>query len=116
MTRRRPPTGPATGLLVLAAGLGLAATLATAATGARVSQKNRTFEPRDVSVARGDTVEVLNDDGELLHHIYVSARGFEFDSGEQEPGAKVDIRFPAAGTYTVLCRIHPRMRLNVTVK
>ncbi len=87
-----------------------------AAAGPTVSQKERTFLPHQLEIARGDTVHVVNDDGELIHHAYVATAAYSFDSGEQEPGSITDIRFTVAGTYTVRCRIHPKMSLIVTVR
>jgi len=87
-----------------------------AAAGPTVSQKERTFQPHSLQIARGDTVHVLNDDGELIHHAYVVTDAYNFDSGEQEPGSITDIHFTVAGTFTVRCRIHPKMSLIVTVK
>lgn len=81
-----------------------------------VSQRERIFHPNQLDVSRGETVGVLNDDGELLHHAYVATDEFNFDSGEQEPGSTTDIRFTRTGTFTVRCRIHPKMALVVTVK
>jgi plastocyanin len=81
-----------------------------------VSQQERIFHPNRLEITRGDTVGVLNDDGELLHHAYVATDDFNFDSGEQQPGSTTDIRFTKAGTFTVRCRIHPKMALVVTVK
>ncbi len=80
-----------------------------------VTQANRKFQPQQIEVARGGTVRFVNDDGQLLHHIYSTSPAFSFDSGEQEPGKTVEERFPVAGTFTVLCGIHPKMRLLVTV-
>lgn len=80
-----------------------------------VSQRNRSFQPAAVTIGAGHVLRILNDDGELLHHVQVT-EGFRFDSGEQEPGRTIEIRFPGAGTYTVRCAIHPRMRLAVTVQ
>ena len=81
----------------------------------RVSQRHRAFDPLTLDINKGDTIEVVNDDGELQHHAYVKSPTFSFDSGEQDPGAKVDIVFPVAGNFTILCGIHPRMHLEVTV-
>ncbi len=100
---------------VAAAVLGLGLATAWAAT-VTVSQKDRVFQPGTVTINRGDTLRILNDDGELLHHAYVRTPQFSFDSGEQEPGSKTDVVFPVAGTFTVLCAIHPKMRMVVTVK
>jgi len=84
--------------------------------GPTVSQKERTFQPHQLLVARGEIVHIINDDGELIHHAYVGTEAFSFDSGEQEPGSVTNVRFNAPGTYTVRCRIHPKMSLVVTVR
>jgi plastocyanin len=81
-----------------------------------VTQQDRIFHPNRLEVDRGDTVDIVNDDGELLHHAYIATDEFSFDSGEQEPGTNTDIRFTKAGTFIVRCRIHPKMSLVVTVK
>jgi plastocyanin len=81
----------------------------------QASQKGQAFRPGDLSIKRGDTVEVANDDGDILHHAYVESATFSFDSGDQEPGAKVSITFPVSGTFNVLCGIHPRMKMRVQV-
>ena len=36
-----------------------------------VSQIGRAFKPVDLAIERGDTVQIVNDDGDLLHHIYL---------------------------------------------
>jgi plastocyanin len=81
-----------------------------------ISQKGREFHPGDIAIKRGETIEIVNDDGDLLHHAYVDSPKFSFDSGDQEPGSKTDITFPVAGDFDVLCAIHPKMRLAVHVK
>jgi len=80
-----------------------------------VSQKERMFLPGTLTIHKGDTIRIVNDDGDLLHHAYVESDTFNFDSGDQEPGSKTDITFPVAGTFTVLCGIHPKMKLVVEV-
>ncbi len=81
-----------------------------------VSQKGRAFQPSEISVKRGETVEIVNDDADLLHHLYLRSPGFSFDSGDQKPGAKFSVAFPQAGSFTVLCAIHPKMKLIVNVE
>lgn len=93
----------------------LGAWAAWAANVAVVTQSNRKFQPPEVEVARGSTVRFVNDDGTLLHHVYTTSPSFDFDSGEQEPGKAVEERFTVPGTFTVLCGIHPKMKLVVTV-
>ena len=94
-------------------GFGTAACFGLAAT---ISQKGRAFTPGEVTIPRGETVQILNDDGDLRHHVYVDSEKFAFDSGDQEPGSKTSIAFPIAGNFEVLCAIHPKMKLVVRVK
>ena len=114
MTMRRPRLPLAACGTVLASALG--AWAAWAADTATVTQANRKFQPQQIEVARGGTVRFVNDDGQLTHHIYTTSPAFDFDSGEQEPGKTVEERFTVPGTFTVLCGIHPKMRLVVTVR
>jgi plastocyanin len=72
-----------------------------------VSQKGRAFQPGELAIQRGETVQIVNDDGDLLHQAYLESNRFSFDSGDQEPGSRTDIIFPVSGTFTVLCGIHP---------
>jgi plastocyanin len=81
-----------------------------------VSQKGRNFNPNEVTIKRGEAVLIVNDDADLRHHLYVDSDKFNFDSGDQEPGSKTALTFPIAGTFDVLCAIHPKMKLVVEVK
>ncbi len=94
----------------------LGAWAASAAETAAVTQSKRMFQPQQVEVARGGTIRFVNDDGQLLHHVYTTSPIFSFDSGEQAPGQAIEERFNIAGTFIVLCGIHPKMRLAVTVR
>ena len=81
-----------------------------------ISQKGREFRPGTITIKKGDSVQVINDDADLRHHAYVDSDNFKFDSGDQEPGSKTNITFPVAGDFDVLCAIHPKMKLVVHVK
>jgi len=81
-----------------------------------ISQKGREFHPGEITVNRGDSVQIVNDDADLIHHAYIDSPKLAFDSGDQEPGSKTQITFSAAGDFNVLCAIHPKMRLLVHVK
>src|SRR4051812_31346198 len=59
-----------------------------------VSQIGQAFNPAQLTIKRGETVQILNDDGDLLHHVYLESSDFNFDSGDQGPGAKTAITFP----------------------
>ena len=92
--------------VVMAAGLVIGS--AVGATSHVILQKGREFQPSQIAMKRGDKLEFVNDDGDLLHHAYLKTDKFSFDSGDQEPGAKFDVVFPQAGDFTVLCAIHPK--------
>lgn len=81
-----------------------------------VSQKGRAFQPGFMTVKQGETLRIVNDDGDLLHHAYIDSPTFTFDSGDQEPGSKTDIVLSKAGVFNVLCGIHPKMKMVVTVE
>jgi plastocyanin len=81
-----------------------------------ISQKGREFRPGEVTVQRGASVQIVNDDADLRHHAYIDSDAFRFDSGDQEPGSKTNIVFSVAGDFEVLCAIHPKMKLDVHVK
>lgn len=80
-----------------------------------ISQKKRKYTPKDITINAGETVTVLNDDL-FLHHTYIKHPDMKFDSGSMEEGDQIDILFKQKGAYDVLCKIHPKMKLKVTVQ
>lgn len=116
-SRRRWPQRICIGGAVLAlAGVGAAIAMTGGTTAYRVTQKGRAFAPGAVTMRAGERIEIVNDDGELVHHAYLEHPDFGFDIGEQSPGSKSLVAFPTKGTFTVLCGIHPKMKLMVAVK
>jgi plastocyanin len=97
-------------------GLCLATLSATAfaATGTVISQQGRVFAPGEVDIKVGTTLRIDNDD-QVLHHVYIESPSLNYDSGEQPPGKTIQIKFDRAGTYVARCAIHPKMRLTVNV-
>lgn len=81
-----------------------------------VSQKGRRFGPETVSLRAGERVTIVNDDGDFVHHAYIEDPDYPYDSGDIEPGARAVVTFPKAGEFTVLCGIHPKMKLAVHVQ
>jgi plastocyanin len=81
-----------------------------------VSQKGREFHPGEITIKRGETIKIVNDDADLLHHAYIDSPTFSFDSGDQTPGTVTPITFTVAGNFNVLCAIHPKMLLVVHVQ
>lgn len=111
--RRLVAGGLVAGCLVCGGAVALAAVGGAAQ---RVTQKGRAFAPGTVALAAGGSVEIVNDDGDLVHHAYLEHPDFSFDTGEQAPGSRIVVAFPTKGSFTVLCGIHPKMKLAVTVK
>lgn len=105
------------GVVLLVATLLLCSSIGAALAAAihQVVQKNRRFAVEEIEIAVGDTIRFTNDDA-FLHQIYVTSPDFTFDSAEQPPGEVIEVRFPAAGAYVVLCHIHPKMHLTVNVR
>jgi len=105
------------GFQIVAASIGgLLAGAALALGPYQISQKNRKFQPGQITINRGEALRFINDDGELLHHAYLKSPEFQFDSGDQKPGSTFEVVFPVTGRFTVLCAIHPKMKLVVTVQ
>lgn len=105
--------------MVGAAGLGLiAAPLivdARAGEAVTISQKGRAYAPRAVTLKTGQELTILNDDM-FVHHAFVDHPDKVYDSGSMDEGESRSLWFETPGDYTVLCAIHPKMRLKVTVK
>ena len=108
---RRPLIVFAAAAVVIAAGTLVGLALPPYA----ISQKGRQFHPGEISIRHGETLQIVNDDGDLLHHAYTDSPKFAFDSGDQQPGTRTDITFQTPGDFEVLCAIHPKMRLVVHV-
>jgi plastocyanin len=106
-------------VVILLAVLGFAGAASWAAANSApylVSQRGRDFQPNKIVVKRGETVRIVNDDADLLHHAYIKSDKFNFDSNDMAPGSKVDIKFSVPGEFNVLCGIHPKMKLSVQVQ
>ncbi len=101
--------------LILLACLLQPVVVAIAASPVVINQAHRAFSTRELHIHSGDTIRFSNAD-DFIHHLFVKAAGFSFNSGEQEPGRNIDVPFPTAGTFDVRCEIHPRMVVSVTVE
>ncbi len=81
-----------------------------------ISQHNLRFSQPKISIQQGDTVTFSNDD-DVTHNISVRSgdEGDTEDLGLQKPKISVSHRFDQKGVYSVVCSIHPKMRLMVSV-
>jgi plastocyanin len=80
-----------------------------------VHQKGRQFSVETMTVAKGEQVVFLNDDT-VPHNIMSTTPDNAFDLGSQMPGSSTPVSFDKAGDVAVLCAIHPRMHLVITVQ
>jgi plastocyanin len=88
--------------------------------GTEVSMQNIQFDPAELSIAPGDTVTWVNDEG-VPHDVQkTGGPGPEFSSGPEggmSEGDTFEHTFEDAGTYEYVCRVHaPGMAGTVTVK
>jgi plastocyanin len=79
-----------------------------------ITQKGRMFSSESVSVKKGESLTFVNDDT-VPHNIISTSKGNEFNLGSQSPGASTDVTFKEAGDVQVICAIHPRMKMMVSV-
>lgn len=76
----------------------------------KVAMTQFCFEPGVVTIAPGETMEIVNDDP-MLHNIY----GPGWFHGDLRPGEVMSRTFDQAGTYTFACTLHPGMTGAVVV-
>lgn len=96
--------------------LGLAVAGAAIAGGiTNIDQKGLTFSSPSVTVAKGDILNFTNSDT-TSHNITISGDGVSLNSGLQQPGVAFKAPMMKEGTYQVVCGIHPKMKMTVTVK
>ncbi len=80
-----------------------------------ISQKNRRFAPTQIKIQPGDVVVFQNDDL-TDHHIMVRKGPSEFSSRLLQRGASFEVTLEQEGTWTIGCRIHPRMRMKIRAR
>jgi plastocyanin len=80
-----------------------------------VVQKDRAFQPAEITIDRGDHVVFKNGDA-IAHNVISMTPGNDFDLKLQKPGEDKAMRFDTPGTVAIGCDLHPRMALTVTVK
>jgi plastocyanin len=79
-----------------------------------VRQNGRKFSVQEITVGREEPVVFVNDDT-VPHNVMSTSQDNAFDLGAQAPGTETPVRFTIAGTVVVVCAIHPRMRMTITV-
>jgi len=88
---------------VLGAGCGSSADPAPVATTQVTMAKSYRFDPKTIEVDAGATVTWTNDDN-FTHTVHVDG----MEDHKVEPGDRVSISFPSAGTFHYVCTLHRR--------
>lgn len=94
---------------------GIALSAGASAAEYKVTQKGKKFSPATLNIRVGDTVNFINDD-KHRHNVYSRSAGHKFNIKKQKPGDSNSRTFDKAGSITVKCAIHPKMRLTINVK
>ncbi|QKW10460.1 cupredoxin domain-containing protein [Streptomyces sp. NA04227] len=81
----------------------------------RITIKNFTFEPDDLTVRPGQKVTVVNEDS--TSHTVTATGDKAFDTGTIDAGETATFTAPdKAGKYAYLCTIHQQMKGSLTVR
>ena len=100
-------------LLVLA--LSLAAAGPSLAAEHVVSQKNKSFSVKKLTVNVGDSVRFQNDDP-FAHNIFSLSDTKSFDLGSYGQGLSKSVLMDKPGLIDVECAVHPDMKMTIEVK
>ncbi len=79
-----------------------------------VSIKDFQFSPLVLAIKAGDTVVWKNTDSVV--HQSKSDGAILWDSGAIQPGKSYSHVFPAPGSYTYACPVHPNMKATIIVR
>ncbi len=81
-----------------------------------VTQKGKKFAPGQIEIKVGDTITFVNAEKRLRHNVYSKDAGFKYVRVKmQKPGDKNSIVVKNAGTFTIQCALHPKMKMTVKV-
>lgn len=100
-------------VLMACAGLVIAG-VAWAAQEHTVTQKNKSFSVKKLTVKVGDTVKFVNDDS-FAHNVFSLSAAKSFDLGSFGNGGTKSVTFDKAGKVEVECAVHPDMLMDIEV-
>jgi len=102
-----------TAIVAIAAMAGV--TAAAQAAEFSVDQRDLRFEPAKLTIKAGDYVRFTDSD-RITHNItIVNPDGSSEDKGMSTFSQHIVVQFDKPGEYHVLCRIHPDMKMTITV-
>jgi plastocyanin len=73
-----------------------------------------TFEPAQLTVPAGTTVEFTNEDS--TPHTATSKQSGAFETGSIDTGKSAKVTLEEPGTYAYYCAFHPFMKGTITVE
>ena len=79
-----------------------------------ISQKNAQFSPRFLTVVRGETVDMPNDDN-IVHNVFSFSKAKRFNLGIYPKGKMKSVTFEKCGTIKMYCSIHRNMNATILV-
>jgi plastocyanin len=79
-----------------------------------ILQKDKAFSQVTLTIKAGDRIVFTNTDP-IAHNVYSITPSHEFELRTQLPGKSEAVPFGRPGSVEVLCAIHPKMKLKVTV-
>lgn len=74
--------------------------------------KGHKFVPENLTIAAGDTVNFVNEDG--ARHTATENNG-SFDTGRLGRGDSAALTFPSSGEFSYFCKFHRSMTGSITV-
>jgi amicyanin len=101
------------GVLGLATGFAVMATVMAAPEGPEVKIDNFTFGPQSLTIKAGTTVTWTNED-DIPHTVAATAKAFK--SKVLDTDDKFSFTFATAGTYEYFCSLHPHMTGTIVVE
>lgn len=79
-----------------------------------VTQKNKAFSVKKLSIKVGDSVKFVNEDS-FVHNVFSLSAPKSFDLGSFGNGGAKSVTFDKPGRVEVECAVHPDMRLDIEV-
>jgi len=80
-----------------------------------VSQKNKSFSVKKLTVQVGDSVRFVNDDP-FAHNVFSLSDTKSFDLGSYGQGLAKSVLMDKSGIVDVECAVHPDMKMTIEVK
>lgn len=80
-----------------------------------ITQKEKKFNVKALTVKVGDTVNFRNNDP-FFHNIFSLSETKTFDLGSYPQGQSRNVKFDKPGKVEVECAIHPEMKVLIDVQ